>query len=129
MKHLATVGQPNAARYASSYKSNTALAANTPETVFTPAANTLGAWVWLASFVQNAGSPGAAFVAKTSAPTTVIDGDVIQSTSVQTYSGGIYFECGQLPTPVFIPAGRGLYFINTGLAAGALRSCLFTLLT
>jgi hypothetical protein len=128
MKIPATIGQPPAARYASSYKSNTALAANTPETVFTPAANTLGAWVWTANFVHYLTAPGSAFVAKTSAPTTVIDGDVILSSDTMAYNAS-YYESGSLKTPIFIPAGKGLYFINTAVAAAAMRSVLYTLLT
>lgn len=128
MKFPASVGQPPAARYASSYKSNTALAANTAETVFSAASNTLGAWVWTANFMHNVVAPGSAFVAKTSAPTTVLDGDVILSGDTTAYNAN-YYESGSLKTPIFIPAGKGLYFINTALAAGAMRSCLFTLLT
>lgn len=114
--------------YGASYDSATALGANSPETVFTPAANANGAILWSAQFTQNAGTPGAGFVAKTSAPTTVIDGDQILGTCVQTYSGGIYFESGALPNPVKIDAGKGLYFINTAATSGANRNALYTLL-
>ena len=127
MKILATVGQPAAARYSSSYKSNTNLAANTPETIFTPAQNTLGAWVWTFNFVHYLAAGGTAVIAKTSAPASVIDGDVILSSDTMAYNAN-YYESGSLKTPIFIPAGKGLYFINTALAVASMRSSLFTLL-
>jgi hypothetical protein len=109
-------------RYGSTYKSNTSLAANTPETVFTPAANARGAIVWDASFVSygaSAAISGIGFVAKVSAPTTPIDGDVICQADSIANNGSSTFVAGSTKgKPFFIPAGRGLYFI-AGAAEGA----------
>lgn len=129
MKTLATIGQPAAIRYASSYKSNTSLAANTAETVFSAASNTLGAWLWRASFVHgNAGGLAAGYLAKTSAPTTVIDGDVICGTDSYEFATNNYLFA-KLEAPVFIPPGKGLYFIAGAAEVAAYRAALFTLLT
>jgi len=129
MKILATNGQPNAIRYGASYKSNTNLAANTPETVFAPGSNVNGAYVWEAGFVHsNAGGMGAAFLAKTSAPATVLDGDVVCGMSGAAASGASNLNFGQMPQPVFVPAGKGLYFISTNAENNANRHALFTLL-
>jgi hypothetical protein len=49
-----------------------------------------------------------------------------QNTSVQTV--GVNFNNGyQLLNPVFIPAGKGLYFIENVVQTTAFRSCLYTL--
>lgn len=116
-------------RYGSSYKSNTNLAANTPETLFTPAANVNGAVVFMAEYTHaDAGlGVGFTFVAKTSAPTTIIDGDVLPMTGAMqgaNGAGGIR----SLSKPVFIPAGKGLYAISTTAETVCLRSALYNLL-
>ena len=113
--------------YTGSYKSVTAMAANTPDTVFAPGANANGAIVWTADYVSNQAAAGAAcFIAKNAAPATVIDGDVLSM-----MSGGIgQWIRGNLFVPIKIDAGKGLYYINSGGEAGGgySRSCLFTLL-
>jgi hypothetical protein len=117
--------------FGASYKSTTALAANTPETVFTPAANVNGAVLWAADFVTvNAGGAGVAagFVAKTSAPATPIDGDVILGGQTFFLGAAPQATTGTLQRPVLIPAGRGLYFISTPAETTAYRGALYTLL-
>jgi hypothetical protein len=105
----------------------------TPLTIFTPAANTNGAIIWSAQLTDE---PGAAtqiletFIAKTSAPTTVGDGEIIlQSQHAAMVSGGRCFAAS-LAQPQRIAAGKGLYFISSvaSLAGAGLRSCRYTLL-
>jgi hypothetical protein len=118
-------------RYGASYKSNTPLAVNTPETVFTPAANVNGAIVWLASFMAYNGSAGMAtsMVAKSSAPTSIVDGDVILGSQNIAYVSTGVGSGGSLMRPVFIPAGKGLYFISGGSGESiTIKSVLYTLL-
>lgn len=116
--------------YGASHKAITTLVANTPETVFTPAANTNGAIVWSAA--GNNYLAGAmsllSLVANASAPANVIDGDVICSpTAAFGPAGtGAYFN---LIRPVKIPAGKGLYFIAAQTETSqSFRHCLYTLL-
>jgi hypothetical protein len=122
---------PYGAAYGASYKSTTNLAANTADAVFAAASNINGALVHGAEFISgNGGTAGYAatgFLAKTSAPTTAIDGDVILGATNWTSTVG---STGQLQQPVFIAAGKGLYFISTlaETANGVYRNVRYTLL-
>lgn len=103
---------PGGATYGASYAATAALAANTPDTIFTPAANTGGAVVWAARYssLASAGSSRFSLLAKASAPGTVVDGDVLLLGTSQTTSNvptGV-----QLSVPVKVPAGKGLYRIS-----------------
>lgn len=115
------------AAYASSYDSTTAMAANTPDTVFTPAANTNGAIVWAANAATGgAASVLGAYIAKSSAPANVLDGDVIH---IEASQGAAYNTPIPMPNPVLIAAGKGLYWItNTAEAGTMLRHVLYSLL-
>lgn len=130
---VSVISLPNPrSTYGASYKSLTPTAALTPDTVFAPGANVNGAIVTTANFLShNGGGPTfPSFVAKSSAPATSIDGDVILSPDNFTLLAGNYISCGSLKTPIFIPAGKGLYYI-TGVAETAnysMRSVLYTLL-
>lgn len=118
--------------YGASYKSNTLMAANTPETVFLPAANVNGAIIWTAQFItQNAASYSAGYIAKSSAPSSIIDGDLILSSEHASLIGANEAFGASLSRPIKIPAGKGLYYLSTTLEVGAglaLRSSLYTLL-
>lgn len=103
--------------YGASYKSATALAALTPEAVFTPAANTKGATVWACQAVTSgAGQNIGAYIAKASAPGTLIDGDpVFLANAIGAANYSVPFA---LANPVQIPAGKGLYYISQTAEAG-----------
>lgn len=116
--------------YSGAYKSATALAANTPDVVFLPAANVNGAVVYDAGFYFNIASGvsvGACFIAKSSAPGSIIDGDVICAIdgpgSVTSFASR-----GGLRNAVKIPAGKGLYYIAGTAETSAHRFCNYTLL-
>ena len=118
-------------RYGVSYKSVAAMAANTPETVFAPASNVDGAVIWDARFVtwNASASHQSGFLAKTSAPLGITDGDVIVSPDTSSGSAANSTVLGKLLRPILIPAGKGLYYLTTVLeAAGAYRMVLYTLL-
>lgn len=118
-------------KYGASYKSNTGLAVNTPETIFSPAANVNGAILWAASHISQAsGVPYSSFLAKTSAPATSLDGDAVLSPNMLSLivASNTYGSGSKLDRPVFIPAGKGLYFISPVAETGAIRSALYTLL-
>lgn len=113
------------------FSSMAALAVNTPETLFTPAANTNGAILLTAGFTSvELINFMAVFIAKNAAPAAVTDGEVIaQSTTPYSSSNG--YSNLTLPSAQFIPAGKGLYFIaNTALTASAndMRSARYRLL-
>jgi hypothetical protein len=118
----------NLYRYAASYVSNTALAANTAGTVFAPASNTKGAVV-LCSMNSSYTAPGyVQLVAHTSAPANMTTGDVLAVGQAVTGFSTSFGTSFQMPLPVFIPAGKGLYSISSAAEATTARSCLYTLL-
>jgi hypothetical protein len=126
---LATLRQPLAST--GFYSSVAAIAANTAEQIFSPAANVNGAILLSASFSdsENAGF-AASFVAKASAPANIADGEVIDSTSI-TVVAAVAGAFMRLPKEQFISAGKGLYFIsNSALTANQYmnRSARFRLL-
>jgi hypothetical protein len=118
--------------YGASYKSTTSMAANTPDTIFTPAANVSGAVLWRGSISTTAVSPYAgSIIAKASAPTTIIDGDVLASTESWVNSATQNAFSFRFERPIRIAAGKGLYWIvNSAESASNIlqRAALYTLL-
>ena len=97
----------------------TPIAANTPDTIFSPGSNVNGAILLSASFgLTNATSfPVGGFITKTSAPTSVVDGTPNFASGSTALVASTYTAAAQMPCPQFIPAGQGLYFI-TDVASG-----------
>lgn len=117
-------------KYGSSWKSNSFLSANVAQEVISPAANARGAWIWFASLQSMTTTAHiVAMVAKTSAPASAIDGDILLPGSC-TYNGTNDVLTGNLGRAIFLPPGRGLYFIssNTENTNGNLRTVLYDLL-
>lgn len=111
------------------YKSSTALAALTPETVFSPGSNLNGATVWACQAVTSAGAAQniGAFVAKNAAPASLIDGNPIYYANAT--GAGNYSVPFALPNPVTIPPGQGLYYLAQLLEAGPVaRFCAYSFL-
>lgn len=99
---------------ATSFKSTTLLAANTAETVLAPASNTLGVLVFEAGSLtgNRTGSAYAQLLAKTSAPTTIIDGDAhLNPVSSLIQSGPLAVNTMGMTRPRRSQNGKGLYFI------------------
>lgn len=114
--------------YGASYKSVTAMAANTPDTIIAPGANVNGAIIWDAGFFDVHSAFGQiAMIAKNAAPTTVIDGDVLLIAE-NFVAGASNYSSGKLEKSVKIPAGKGLYYIQNGTQTGSHRFCNYTLL-
>lgn len=113
--------------YGASYKSTTALAALTAEQVFSAAANVNGAIVWIAEALSGAGagSQMAAYIAKATAPATLIDGDVL---TCSDFAFTNTWARTKLARPVKVPAGKGLYFISLLAELTPHRMCMYTLL-
>lgn len=114
-------------QYANSYDSLTALAANTPETIFTPAANVNGAVVVSAEYntFSTAAFMAFGFVAKTAAPANVLDGDLIVTGASNNTT---LFKVASLQSPIQIPAGKGLYRICSLAEQFPFASCLYRFL-
>lgn len=116
--------------YGASYKSITALLANTPDVVFTPAANVNGAIIHASNFTtSNATDARSCYLAKVAPPVSVIDGDVILMCDALSV-GTNYLAAASLKKPIKIAAGKGYYYISNiaELANQAMRSVLYTLL-
>jgi hypothetical protein len=110
--------------YGASYTSITNKLANTPDTIFAPGSNVNGAIVWDAEYFSQAGGVAfASILAKSSAPASAIDGDVIlimpSNTGIQT---------NRRVRAVRIAAGKGLYRISSANESGAQCAVLYTLL-
>lgn len=131
MVSVVGVVSTNPDSYSGSYSSAGALAANTPDLVFSAAANVNGAVIQSAYGIEsNASAPNAVFIAKATAPVSNIDGAVIAGPGGLAITAGTQVNAIALPRPVRIPAGLGLYYIAptaTG-GAGTFRSCTYTLL-
>ena len=107
-----------------SYSSIALLAANTPETIFTPAANVNGAVVLSGGMTSSNGAniTTCGFIAKSgAAPTNIGDGTVIfMPCDMVTVSTG-YHRAGSMKNKAYIPAGMGLYALTTLAESSAQR--------
>lgn len=107
-----------------SWVSGTAFVANTPQTIFAPGANVNGAIVWMAE-AGDVASGIITFLAKSSAPTGITDGEIIAVGADVAVNRPI----AKLLMPQRLAAGLGLYVIcSTVGAAGAPKAARFTLL-
>ncbi len=113
--------------YGAAYRSITTLAANTPDTIFTPAANVNGAILWSGAYVMSSLGGTGVFIAKTAAPASIIDGDVILSPTNFNVGGGNNFGMS-IDAPVKIAAGKGLYRISQAAETYSVSKALYTLL-
>jgi len=113
---------------ASNYKSTTTLAANTPENIWSAAANANGAILWAAgSFDVFTAGGNATFLAKATTPTGIVDGDLLAS-SYYTVSGANNILRTNLAKTTRIAAGKRADFIVNGTHSGALRGATYSLL-
>lgn len=105
------------------FLSTTALALNTPETIFSSGSNINGAVVdYIAAYSANAGAGTLAFTIGSSAPAAwnsqhAILAKVVSSTAELNSA-----------RPIFIPAGLGLYVISAIAESQGYRSVGYTLL-
>lgn len=114
--------------YGASYASNATLVANTAVQVIAPASNVAGVIIHQASMSMyfSAGSGFGCLIAKSSAPANNADGDVLLTNG----SGATaqVFNTASIKGPIKVPAGKGIYFINSGSEGSGLRSCQYTIL-
>jgi hypothetical protein len=117
-------------KYGASAKSSALLAANTAETAVAAAANVNGLILHAATFyTKGAPTPTAVLVANASAPATPASGDNLLQVSNLSGGGSIDFMGGSsLVGSIYIPAGKGLYWISGSAESAGGRSILYTLL-
>jgi len=103
-------------------------------TILTPAANVNGAYLEFAMIdaaISNGGGQGyisAAIVAKASAPASATDGDVLLVCRALSPSGGVAAKTTTLPNRVKVPAGKGVYLVQSGVGLQILKTALLTVL-
>ena len=99
----------------SSYSQVGALAANTPVTIFSPGANANGAILISAGFSDIQTVPFVAnMVAKTSAPANPTDGEiVVLGLIAYSANSNPTVLVGKTDVPAYLPAGVGLYYIQS----------------
>lgn len=113
-----------------SWRDASTIVGNTPLTIFAPGANTNGAVIIsMDAYDFNSLNSVQAFVAKSSPPVGVNDGEVIaQSHMSAAFSANFFLRIGR-EVPTRIGPGLGLYFIgSTSGTAGYFRSCRYVLL-
>lgn len=117
-------------KYGASWKSNVNRAANVPVVVISPAANVRGAYVWRCSAVNvlTGAFMFVSLVAKNSAPTSVVDGDVLASVDGMSYEASTVMACAKLESPIYIEPGKGLYLISSSATSYLFESVLYDLL-
>lgn len=111
--------------------SATNMAANTPRTIVAPGTNVNGMIVWRASYYSRAGTVPqfGSILAKTSAPASVTDGDVIVGIDSIMETAAPAFTCaGKRERPIFVAAGKGLYCICSAAESGHWDNEDYTLL-
>lgn len=121
--NTATLNAQRAVASTGSWVHSAAIAAATPVTVLAPGANTTGVDLLDAGYIQadNTGMArvGMWFLAKSSAPANVNDGEVILSPSTITNDASAFTGTARLHMPVFVPAGLGIYLISPNSVSAA----------
>lgn len=115
------------------FSDTSVIVANTPLTIFTPAANVNGAVLLSAdgSFYDNLSSSSAVFISKSSAPASIIDGSILVGSKLAFNGTAQTGHALTLPCPQYISAGQGLYYISNtaqGAATNNYRACRYKLL-
>jgi hypothetical protein len=120
--------------YGAAFASVTALNGATNEQILAPASNLAGVIVWAAdiSTTQTTAASTAqiGLLAKSSAPGSGVDGDVLLSVEQRCHTAvGMLNASAHLERAVFVATGKGLYFRNSGaLETSGYRNILYTVL-
>jgi hypothetical protein len=112
--------------YGVSYKSTTSMAANTPDPIWSAAANINGAAIWDAELETSGAAQGVAVIlAKATAPTGILDGDVFLQVVFQA-AGNTASQ--KLNRAARVAAGKRLdYIVSTAEGAQNYRHVNYTL--
>lgn len=123
--NVKTIEQP--IEYGAAYKSATTTGLNAPSTVVSPAANVNGLIIHDFTYTADANGTSiySVLIAKNSAPTSIIDGDVLGASES---SGGSQYSTFRSKRPIKVPAGKGLYFISNKAENQKICFVLYTLI-
>ncbi len=115
--------------YASAFKSNTNMAANTSENAFAPGSNVAGANVWRAGMwsFNSAGPAQGAIIGHTAAPNSNVVGDVLAVNDGGFAFTGTFAFMAKVERPIFLAIGKGTYFNAVTAETSCLRNLLYTL--
>src|SRR5688500_4482824 len=118
-------------RYAATYKTTGLMAANLSDHAWAAASNTAGAILWRATGWSRNTTSLAVFTlaAHTALPNSVVVGDVVSYQERMNDSAGLVGMFIKVERPIFIPAGKGLYFTANVAESNAARSVVYTLLS
>lgn len=112
------------------FSSSTNLAANSPVTIVSSAANINGIIVYRAT-VQNYNLTSMslqALISRQTPPASIADGNMIMIPDSQAVVSGNYWVGGKLDKPIYIPPGFGLYYLSTLLTTVNLLNVHYTIL-
>lgn len=112
------------------WKQSGGIASNTPQQIVAPGANVNGLVLLAAGgYDYIAGVNGFTFLAKATPPAGIIDGEILLMSQITAYDGAGTFKGCVLPTPQFIAAGLGLYFVASyATNGGSARHARYRLL-
>ncbi len=113
--------------YGAAFGSTTLIGAASNEQVVAPGSNTNGMIVWDAEAItgQGAGTGTLILLAKSSAPATSTDGDVI---AAWASDASVTSKMAKAFRPVFIASGKGLYYRAATAETFGIRKVIYTLL-
>jgi len=120
--------------YGTAYASSTVFVANTPQNVLAAGSNVNGVLVVdgeAISFDSGASATGVmtAFLAKATAPTSAIDGDVIlQSSFTQFVAATVSTDAARLGRQIIVASGKRLDWISARATTTGQRKALYTVL-
>jgi len=117
--------------YATSFSSSSGLAANTPQNIIAAASNTAGYVLHNANWTFTFAAIPQVFstlLAKTTAPTTATDGDILAAVKNANAVAGGSQHYGWLDRITRVSSGKRLDRITGSLESGAACGCLYTLL-
>lgn len=115
--------------YGTSFRTNTAITVNVSQQIFAPGSNPNGAILWRAGRTS-ANATGQSFhslIAHTSAPNGAIVGDQLDINVSSSSIAGSFWQHSQLCVPIFIAAGKGLYWDSGVTETNAGGYALYTL--
>jgi hypothetical protein len=116
--------------YTNTNVSTNLLVANTSEPAIVSASNVNGAILWNATClsVPTGGFPIMSLAASAAAPNSTTVGDVLQVARTDAFGSAVWVGSVTLDQPIFIPAGKGVWWTSLFSESAGNRQVVFTLL-